>query len=419
MITPLRGKQLQSVRLAKRRINLWEGSVRSGKSVASLIAFLEQVHTYPGIGVIGGKTEGTIERNVVVPLQQMIGKKRAKYTKGETLELLGSPFYIISGSNDLSYTRLQGVTTQTAYVDEATILPESYWKMLTTRLSLPNSRLFGTMNPGPPAHWMLREWLDRATVHLTMDGQVVNPGGDLDLARFTFGLDDNPALSEEYKANIRKEHAGMWHQRYVQGLWVAAIGAIWPNLEEQVWQGPVPEFIQYWIVSIDSGTTNPTAALLVGEDYEQRAFVIGEYYQDSRKTGSMTDAEHVRELQAWLMRCEDLKLGASRPGRVLIDPAAAHMYQALRRSGLPAFGADNTVVDGIRLIASMLTARRLWIMPHCENLRREGSSYVWDERAQDKGEDAPVKHNDHTCDALRYVANDRSNTWNRWLSVAA
>jgi phage terminase large subunit len=35
-------------------------------------------------------------------------------------------------------------------------------------------------------------------------------------------------------------------------------------------------------------------------------------------------------------------------------------------------------------------------------LIRERFSYVWDEKAAQRGEDKPVKENDHACDAERY-----------------
>ena len=35
---------------------------------------------------------------------------------------------------------------------------------------------------------------------------------------------------------------------------------------------------------------------------------------------------------------------------------------------------------------------------------REHGGYEWDERAQERGEDKPLKVNDHSCDALRYWA---------------
>jgi phage terminase large subunit len=47
----------------------------------------------------------------------------------------------------------------------------------------------------------------------------------------------------------------------------------------------------------------------------------------------------------------------------------------------------------------------------CENVLRELSSYVWDEKAQERGEDKPIKAHDHTLDAIRYVVNSTAKLW--------
>lgn len=33
---------------------------------------------------------------------------------------------------------------------------------------------------------------------------------------------------------------------------------------------------------------------------------------------------------------------------------------------------------------------------------KEFASYIWDEKALERGEDKPVKQHDHSCDAVRY-----------------
>lgn len=418
MIEPLAGKQRDLVTLGTRRFNIAEGAVRSGKTVGTLIGFLIDVYRNPGPRIIVGRTQQTIERNVVYPLQQMVGMRRAKYRRGEELTLFGSPCYIIGGNNEQSFTRLSGITAQGAYADEISLLPKSFFQMLTTRMSLPGAKLFGTTNPAGPGHWFLTDWLAHAALWIDMQGDRHDLGGKLDLVRFTFGLHDNPHLPPEYVEALDSEHTGMWRQRYVQGLWVAAVGSIWPAFLEQTWDKPLPEILSYYIVGLDHGTTNPFAGILVAEDVDRRAFAIDEFYHDSRVAGTMTDAEYVQAIRAWLGQAGTRHPGASSPTRLLIDPAANHMYQALRRAGMSAYGADNDVLSGIRLISSMLTARRLWIVPgRCPNLMREGSGYAWDPAAQEKGEDKPIKQNDHTCDGLRYVANDRARSWNRWLAV--
>jgi hypothetical protein len=57
-------------------------------------------------------------------------------------------------------------------------------------------------------------------------------------------------------------------------------------------------------------------------------------------------------------------------------------------------GADNSVLDGIRLMSSLLATGRLLIHSSCKNLIAQLQSYSWDEQASAKGEDKPVKADD-------------------------
>ena len=41
----------------------------------------------------------------------------------------------------------------------------------------------------------------------------------------------------------------------------------------------------------------------------------------------------------------------------------------------------------------------------CINTFREFFSYSWDEKAANRGEDKPIKENDHAMDAVRYFVN--------------
>jgi hypothetical protein len=47
----------------------------------------------------------------------------------------------------------------------------------------------------------------------------------------------------------------------------------------------------------------------------------------------------------------------------------------------------------------------LRVLAHCTKTISEFSAYRWDPKAQEKGEDKPIKQFDHAMDALRYVCN--------------
>ena len=44
-------------------------------------------------------------------------------------------------------------------------------------------------------------------------------------------------------------------------------------------------------------------------------------------------------------------------------------------------------------------------------LAKEIPGYVWDPRATARGEDAPIKANDDSCDALRYAVQSSRFVW--------
>ncbi|HEY1740909.1 MAG TPA: PBSX family phage terminase large subunit, partial [Acidimicrobiia bacterium] len=70
---PMSPAQINSVRESNGRVNIWEGSIRSGKTIASLVKWLIFCADAPGSGelVIIGRTRDSAWRNVVAPLQDV------------------------------------------------------------------------------------------------------------------------------------------------------------------------------------------------------------------------------------------------------------------------------------------------------------------------------------------------------------
>ena len=64
--------------------------------------------------------------------------------------------------------------------------------------------------------------------------------------------------------------------------------------------------------------------------------------------------------------------------------------------------AKNDVANGIRFVSSCLNQSLILFMEECVNTEKEFSSYVWDSKASDRGEDKPLKEKDHCMDAVRY-----------------
>jgi PBSX family phage terminase large subunit len=406
----LSAKQEMSIAHANARVNIWTGAVRSGKTIASLLRWLMYVADAPRGGqlMVGAKTMDTCARNVFGPLMDpaITGEfaKQIHYTRGApTATILGRTVEVITANDSRAENRLRGMTCAGAYVDEATLVPEAYWTQLLARLSVPGAKLFATTNPDNPSHWLRKKFLLRA--------------GELDLRWWQFQLEDNTALDPAYVEALKKEYVGLWYRRFIDGAWVVAEGAVYDMWDPDRHVIDIIPPIWRWIcASIDYGTSNPFHALLLGIDASQTIYVASEWRHAARDTRrSMTDAEYSASVKRWLAehRQPGLQTIGVTPEAIVVDPSAASFIEQMWRDRLNPTPADNAVGDGIRLVSSVLGAGKLKVHRSCKSLIDEFPGYSWDEKKAARGEDAPIKVDDHGLDALRYGVKTTESAWRR------
>lgn len=396
--------QVRSCVQSDARVNLWEGSIRSGKTIASLLRWLRYVATAPHGGelVVAGRTRDAISRNVFGPLMDpsLFGPMAAlvRYTAGApTATILGRRVHVIGTSDASAAKVIQGLTVSGCYVDEASLVAESFWTMLIGRMSVPGAQLFATTNPDSPSHWLKRQVIDRA--------------GELGYRIFRFRLDDNAWLTAnnpEYVAQIKREYTGLWYRRYIDGEWVQAEGAVydmWDPARHVVDPAAVPTLERVLSLGVDYGTTNPTRGLLVGLA-ERQLWIVDEW---APGTGQ-TDARQSQLLRGWLGGREPEPWRT--PEWVYVDPAAASFKMQLFHDGLTnVANGHNDVLAGIRTISSLLGTDRMKVSAACEQLIEFLPGYGWDPKATLKGEDKPMKVDDHEVDALRYGVHSTRVLW--------
>lgn len=382
-------KQLSSILSSRARQNIWSGSVRSGKTIASIIRWMEYVgHAPPGNLLMVGKTERTLKRNILDVISEVVGPNRFSVVAGRgECTLFGRKIYLAGANDERSEAKIRGVTLLAAYGDEITLWPESFYTMLLSRLSEPGAMFFGTTNPDSPSHWLKKNYLDRKE--------------SLSLKLFEFRLEDNHTLPKEYIEDLKREYTGLWYRRYILGQWVAAEGAIYDMFDESrhVFHGLLPPMIEH-IVGVDYGTANPSVFLCMGKalsgDNAGKWIVSSEFFFDGRKGRQKTDSQLSSDMRTWL--------ADTVPSSIMVDPSAASLKAQLRADGVGhVMDADNSVITGIRTVANMFGSGKLMIHESCTHLLDEIPGYVWDAKRQDKGEDAPMKVDDHCCDALRYA----------------
>lgn len=376
-------KQNKSFCEATHRFNIWVGAVSSGKTYSSLERFIYDLKNGPpGEAMIIGVSRTSIQRNVLTHMYARLGFP-CPNEKVSQVRLYDRIVWLVGAPDVSAVSTIQGSTLALAYVDEATNIPEPFWKMLESRLRVPGAKLLATCNPEGPAHWLKKDYID-------------NP--ELDLVRWSFCLEDNPVLDDAYKQQLKASYTGMWYRRYILGEWALAHGAVYDCYDadnEFAHEFPHPS---YYIVGIDYGTTNATAAVLcaVTPNKWPQIRVEEEYYYDSSKKGrSKTDQELVRDIKDFI--------AYRHVTAVYIDPAAASLKIALRQENLPVLDANNDVLLGIKITSKFIGGKNILINKRCKILREQMQSYAWDSKAADRGEDKPIKKDDHACDALRYA----------------
>lgn len=398
---PLSERQLASVRDSRTRVSIWDGSIRSGKTIASLLRWLIFIALAPRGGelVMIGRTRDTVWRNVIAPMQDptlfgpvantVVGNYGAP-----TVTILGRRIYVLGAHDAKAEKIIRGLTLAGAYVDEVTVVSEEFFTQLLGRMSVPGAQLFGTTNPDSPGHWLKRKFLDRLA-------QLP------DWRRFHFTLEDNPSLTADYVASIRREFTGLWFRRFILGEWVQAEGAVfdmWDPARHVVGHTSLPAMERVLSVGADYGTTNPTRGYLLGYA-EQRLWVLDEWAPTSG-----TDAELSAGLVRWLSTRHPAEWQT--PEWVFIDPAAASFKMQLRRDGVTnTRGGSNEVLPGIRSMSSLFALDRLKVSDRCTHLIDQIPGYSWDPKATKKGEDKPLKANDHEVDGLRYAVHSTRRLW--------
>lgn len=412
---PLTGKARAAVTMSTASINAYEGSVRSSKTFTSLIDWVRYCRTGPdGLLLMTGKTERTIVNNLLHPLQELLGKHRVQINAGlGTATICGREVLVVGANNESARTKIQGLTLAGAYVDEASTLPESYFNMLYSRLSIAGAQMWLTSNPENPSHWLKVKWLDRAKVWLQRDGQVATNVDGIDLHRFTFILDDNPHLPADYVKRIKAAYVGLWYRRYINAEWVVAEGAVydmWDPARHVVKAADIPRMERILSLGVDYGTTNPTRGELIGLA-EGTLWVLDEWAPTRG-----TDAQLSADLRGWMGRREPAEWRD--PRWLFVDPAAASFKLQLYQDGLSnvADGA-NQVLPGIRTIASLLGSDRMKVSDRCTHLIDQIPGYSWDPKATAKGEDAPIKRDDHEVDGLRYGVHTARPLWRNAIPI--
>lgn len=395
-------KQKQAMLLLKngklRRLNIFEGSVRSGKTYISMIiwAFWAASSPKDGAYLMCGKTLTTLKRNVLEPLKTLLGDsfQYSEYKKEGTL--FGRKIYLEGASNAEAESKIRGMTLMGAYCDELTLFGEDFFVMLLSRLSEHGAKLFATTNPDNPSHWVKRDYLD-------------NKG--LDLLSMKFTLDDNVFLPEEYVNSLKKEFRGVFYDRYILGKWVAAEGRVYESfsaanivthaeLEKRLAENRLITAT----VGVDyGGNGSASAFVLVGMDAGfKNLYVLCEYYDKRNRSAENLIDNFERFITQNKSAFPMLQAACCDSAEQLLVKS---FRQAVGKYGVEVKNAVKKPINTrINMLNRLIASKRFFVQDDCVHVIDALQNAVWDERELHK--DVRLDNgtsNIDSLDALEYA----------------
>lgn len=388
-----------------------EGSIRSGKTLVMSTSFLlwSMSEFNNQVFAICGKTVGSLRRNVITQLKEVMAGRGYKVLDRQTENKLvvvrgnvRNTYYLFGGRDERSQDLIQGITLAGVMLDEVALMPRSFVEQALGRCSVTGSKAWFNCNPEGPQHWFYQEWVLKAK--------------ERKILRIHFRIEDNLSLSQDIIDRYNTMFSGIFYKRFILGEWAFADGVVYDcftkekNTYSDSERGNVlprivldnDPFDGYPIYGVDYGVFNPQVFLEVYKyskpgDKIPYFFVDNEYYYDSRKKMKQkTDDEYIDDF----IKFNDGK----RYKAMIVDPSASSLIVTAHKKGINTRKANNEVQSGIRMVYTLLNSGHILInRDKCPNLISELGLYIWNEKRGKTGKEEVVKQNDHALDALRYT----------------
>ena len=374
-----------------------EGAVRSGKTYLDNALWLAHVNKFEGWGVdflITGHTIGSIGRNILRDLADLSGYD-CRLDNKNSFDLFGNRIHCFGGETYADYKSMTGFTSYGWYANEVTLQHMNTIQEAFNRCSGKGARIFWDTNPDYPDHPIKTDYIDRS-------GEKLSNGHER-IKAFHFVLEDNPNLPAEYVENLKATTPpGMWYDRKINGLWVAAEGLVFEGFDYNTHVIDPFKIPGHWrrFRAIDWGFTNPFCTLWGALDEDGRLYIYREYYKAGRLI-----KDHAAHINQFVEFDEYRKLTYERT----VADHEPQENEEIKQYGIYTKNALKDVQLGCQKIAERLVIQRdkqprLFIFKDCEHTIHEIQRYRWSERKEGKPvKEEPIKINDHTTDCLRYM----------------
>lgn len=380
---PFSKKQLDFFQNANHRWNIKTGATRSGKTYMDYYVIPKRIRSRigkEGLVAILGVSKGTIQRNIIEPLQRIWGTNLVGDINSQNIcPMFGEDVYCLGAEKVSQVSKIRGASLKYCYGDEVVDWNKDVFNMLKSRLDKPYSCFDGACNPDAPQHWF-KQFLD----------------SDADIYCQKYEIFDNPFLSPVFVDELCKEYRGtVLYDRYIRGLWVAAEGSVYKLMCDAVSSGAVnpfavfekPKSIMQINVGVDfggSGSGHAFVATAYSRAYLSITALASERHMS--KNGSI-DPDKLGDL--FVDFCLKIINLYGFITVVYCDSAEqtliAGMRTAVRKAGLSWIRIENalktTINDRIRFTQRMLSQHRFfYVKDQCQSLEDAMTTALWDEK---------------------------------------
>lgn len=381
-----------------------DGAVRSGKTSIMMWAFVRwAMENFSGqrFGVCG-RTVDSCTKNIIVPFTAMsLAKERyiIRWRRGDkVMEVrrgaVTNYFEVFGGKDEASYTLIQGRTLAGVLLDEVVLMPRSFVEQALARCSVDGARLWFSCNPGSPHHWFYQEWIKRSR--------------ERNALYLHFEMTDNPGLSKRTLERYENMYAGIFYDRYVRGLWVAAEGIVYKdfaNDTEKYLIGDPLEWAKqngasFSIISIGvdfGGTKSATKFQATGITKDFRVVALEEEYIKNEEI----DPNALNRRFATFCQLITSKYGYSQTradsAETVLIRGLDHTAQKMRLGTQVKNAMKLKITDRIRLVVLLMKQGRFKVSRNCPHLIDALQTAIYD---PDKFEDERLDDGTSDIDSL-------------------
>lgn len=390
---PFSAKQREYFKLATHRWNVKTGAVRSGKTHMDYFVIPKRIRAVKwldGLNVMLGHTQGTLKRNVILPLQNIWGSTLVTNINSDNISyMFGEPVHCIGADKVTAVDRIRGMSIKYCYGDEVVTWHKDVFDMLKSRLDKPYSRFDGTCNPDNPNHWFY---------------DFLYKKRDIDRYVQEYTIYDNPFLSADVVKSLENEYRGtVDFDRLILGHWTAAQGLIYRRFaddmsaDKRMLISEKPQTSRI-IIGVDfggSGSAHTFVATGFDRGYNNLYGLLSERIKCRDDSGRQIEIDPDKLGELFCDFVERVIMMYGIPEVVYCDSAEQTLILGLRSSarkrGLGWLRIENAIKikinDRIRTAQRLMAQGRFYIMESgCESLINALRTAVWNPKNQTEDE---------------------------------